>query len=142
RPNMRRIYQLVDRAEKKDKSTVKFSLGEGYDRETIMILSLMPVLSKAYWLDKSFDETTLTPFLSSGPYKIKEIDPGRRVVYERVKDYWAADLFHNRGHFNFDEIIYDYYRDDSVAFESFKSGDLNLRREWNAGLWRSGYDFS
>ncbi len=141
RPNMRRIYKLVSKAEKLDDRTVKFSLGDGYDRETIMILSLMPVLSKAYWTGKDFDKTTLTPFLSSGPYKIASIDPGRKVTYEKVKDYWAADLLPNRGLYNFDKIVYDYYRDDSVAFEAFKTGDLNLRREWDAGLWKSGYEF-
>ncbi|PZQ45788.1 MAG: ABC transporter substrate-binding protein [Micavibrio aeruginosavorus] len=141
RPNMRRIYKLVAKVEKPDVRTIKFTLGEGYDRETVMILSLMPVLSKAYWTDRKFDETTLTPFLSNGAYKIKEVDVGRRVVYERVKDYWAADLLPNKGQYNFDRVIYDYYRDDSVAFESFKSGDLNLRREWDAGLWATGYDF-
>jgi len=141
RPNMRRIYKMVTKVEKPDARTIKFTLGPERDRETVMILTLMPILSKAYWTGKTFDETTLTPFLSNGAYKIKTIEPGRRVIYEKVKDYWAADLMPNRGHFNFDRVIYDYYRDDSVAFESFKSGDLNLRREWDAGLWKSGYDF-
>lgn len=141
RPNMRRTYKLVSRVEKPDVRTITFKLGEGYDRETVMILSLMPVLSKRYWADKNFDETTLTPFVSNGAYKISSVDVGKRVVYERVKDYWAADLMPNRGHFNFERVIFDYYRDDGVAFESFKAGDLNLRREWDAGLWKSGYDF-
>lgn len=141
RPNMRRIYKLVTGVKKPDARTIKFTLSEERDRETIMILALMPVLSKAYWTDKDFNQTTLTPFLSNGAYKIKEIDVGRRIVYERVKDYWAADLLPNKGHYNFDRVIYDYYRDDSIAFQSFKSGDLNFRREWDAGQWASGYDF-
>lgn len=141
RPNMRRIYKLISKVETPDERTIKFTFGEGADRETPMILALMPVLSKAYWSDKKFDETTLTPFLTNGAYKIASIDPGRQIVYERVKDYWAADLMPNRGHFNFDKVIYDFYRDDSIAFEAFKSGDLNLRREWDAGLWEKAYDF-
>ena len=141
RPNARRVYKLVSKVEKPDPASVKFTLGDGYDRETIMILTLMPVLSKSYWTGKTFDATTLTPFLSNGAYKIKSVEPGRRIVYERVKDYWAADLLPNKGHFNFDTVIYDFYRDDSIAFESFKAGELNLRREWDAGLWQSGYDF-
>jgi microcin C transport system substrate-binding protein len=141
RPNARRIYKLVSKTEKIGERGVKFTLGDGYDRETVMILSLMPVLSKAYWTGKNFDETTLTPFLSNGAYKIASVDPGSKITYERVKDYWAADLLPNKGHFNADRVTYDYFRDDSVAFEAFKTGDLNLRREWDAGLWRSGYDF-
>lgn len=141
RPNMRRIYKLVSKVETPDTATIKFTFGEGADRETPMILALMPVLSKAYWSGKKFDETTLTPFLTNGAYKIASIDPGRQIVYERVKDYWAADLMPNRGHFNVDRVVYDFYRDDSIAFEAFKSGDLNLRREWDAGLWEKAYDF-
>lgn len=141
RPNMRRIYKLVSKVEKPDDRTIRFILGEGRDRETVMILALMPVLSKTYWTGKTFDETTLTPFLSNGAYKIISVDPGRQIIYERVKDYWAADLLANKGHHNFDRIVFDYYRDDSVAFESFKSGEFNLRREWDAGLWKSGYTF-
>lgn len=141
RPNMRRIYKLVSKVDMPDARTIKFTLGEGYDRETVMILAMMPVLSKAYWSGKVFDETSLTPFLSNGAYKIATVEAGRRIVYERVRDYWGAGLLPNRGHFNFDKVVYDFYRDDSVAFESFKSGDLNLRREWDAGQWRNGYDF-
>jgi ABC-type oligopeptide transport system substrate-binding subunit len=141
RPNMRRIYRLVKEAKKIDALTVHFAFGEGYDRETAMIVAMMPVLSKKWWSGKTFDAGTLETPLLNGPYKIVEIEPGRRVVYERVKDYWAKDLLTNAGHFNYDRIIYDYYRDDTVAFEAFKAHNIDLRREWDAGKWASGYDF-
>ena len=140
RPNHRRIYKLAT-VEKIDTHTIKFSFGEGYDRETALIFTLMPVLSQKYWNARDFDKTTLEPPLGSGPYKISMAEPGKRIIYERVTDYWARDLLANKGHHNFDQIIYDYYRDDTVAFESFKTGDLNLRREWDAGTWNKAYDF-
>lgn len=138
RPNQRRIYKMAT-ATKINNRTIKFTLGAGHDRETVMIFGLMPVLSKAYWQGKEFDKTTLEPPLGSGPYKIKSVEVGKRITYERVADYWARDLLPNKGHHNFDEIIYDVYRDDTVALESFKKGDLSLRREWNAGNWHSNY---
>ena len=140
RPNMRRIYKLAT-PKLIDERTIRFDFSEGYDRETVMIFSLMPVISKAYWTGKTFDKTTLKAPLGSGPYKIINAEPGKRIVYERVEDYWGKDLLVNKGHHNFDQIIYDYYRDDTVAFESFKTGDLNLRREWDAGNWNNSYDF-
>ncbi len=140
RPNMRRIYRLVDEARIIDQDTAYFSFGEGHDRETVMILAMMPVLSKAWWVDREFDSTLLETPLLNGPYKIAEVDPGRRIVYERVADYWAADLPVNRGQFNFDRVVYDYYRDDTVAFEAFKAGDVDFRREWDAGRWAAGYN--
>lgn len=141
RPNMRAVYRLVDKVEKLDEATVKFTLGENRNRETVMIIAMMPVLSKAYWDGKTFDTTTLDKPVLSGPYKIAEIDPGRRIVYERNKDYWANNLLTSVGHYNFDKVIYEYYRDDTVAFEAFKAGDLSLRRELDAGQWASAYDF-
>lgn len=141
RPNMRRIYKLVNDITVKNERTITFTLGEGYDEETVMIIAMMPVLSKTFWETRSFDSTTLDDLDLNGPYRIKEIDAGRRIVYERVKDYWANDLLANVGHHNFDQIIYDYYRDDTVAFEAFKSGDSDLRREFDAGQWASNYDF-
>ncbi len=140
RPNMRRIYKLATASKVADNG-IEFSFGEGFDRETVMIFALMPILSKDYWKDKTFDKTTLEAPLGSGPYKIAEAEPGKRIVLERVKDYWAKDTLVNKGHHNFDRVIYDYYRDNTVAFESFKKGDLTLRREWDAGNWNSSYDF-
>lgn len=140
RPNMQRVYKLVKSVEKVDGRTVHFALGEGYDRETVMILGLMPVLSKAWWQGRTFDSSTLDIPVASGPYKVAGMDPGRSITYERIPNYWAADLPVNKGHYNFDKIVFDYYRDDTVAFEAFKSGQLDLRREWDANKWAKGYD--
>ncbi len=140
RPNMRRVYRLVEKAEKQG-NAVHFAFGEGYDRETALILALMPVLSKAYWEDKDFDSTTLDDIALNGPYKIKEIDPGRSITYARVQDYWAKDLLPHVGHYNADEITYDYYRDDSVAFEAFASSNQDIRREGDIAKWSQNYDF-
>lgn len=140
RPNMRRIYQLAT-PEILSPHKIKFTFGNGYDRETMMIFAMMPVLSKTYWQDKDFAATTLTPPLGSGPYKIETVDPGRKITLKRVENYWAENHLTNKGHYNFDRIIHKYYRDGTAAFEAFKAGNLNLRREWDSGLWHSGYDF-
>lgn len=142
RPNMRRIYQLIDKVEKLDDGRVKFSFGEGYDRETGMIMAIMPVLSEEYWKDREFDSTTLDVPVSSGPYKIKSFDPGHRIVYERDPDYWAKDSLTNIGHNNFDEIVYEYFRDNSVAFEGFASGEVTFRREGDLRKWHTAYTFA
>jgi ABC-type oligopeptide transport system substrate-binding subunit len=115
RPNMRRVYSLVKSVERRDDLTVHFALGDGYDRETIMILAMMPVLSKAWWSTRTFDATTLEIPNSNGPYKIASIDVPRKIIYERDKNYWAADLLVNKGQYNFDRMVFDYYRDDNVA---------------------------
>ncbi len=140
RPNMRNIYKLVSKAEILEPQSIKFSLGDGYDRETVMILAMMPVLSKVWWQNRNFDETVTENPVLNGPYKIKELETGRYITYERVDDYWAKDLFVNKGHYNFETITYDYYRDDTIALESFKKGDLNMRREWDVTKWETAYE--
>ena len=141
RPNMRNVYRLVDRTEKLGENGIRFTFKDGYDRETALIIAMMPVLSKSWWDGRVFDSTILeTPNLN-GPYTVESIDPGRSITYKRKNDYWAKDLLANKGHYNFDQITYDYYRDDTIAFESFKAGDLNFRREFDVGKWASSYNF-
>ena len=118
RPNMRRIYSLVETAEIINTHTIHFEFGEGYDRETVMILAMMPVLSKAWWDGRTFNASTLDIPLSSGPYKITAIDPGKKITFERDPNYWAKDLPVNVGHFNFDTVSYDYFRDDIAALQA------------------------
>lgn len=140
RPNMRRIYKLIETAEIKSPYEIHFKFGDGYDRETVMILAMMPILSKKWWGDRDFDTTTTDIPLLNGPYKIAELDIGQKITYERVDDYWAKDLFVNKGHYNFDTITYEYFRDDTIALESFNKGELDIRREWDINKWESAYD--
>ncbi len=140
-PVRRRVYGLVDSVTIIDPHTIKFHFGKGYDRESVMILAMMPVLPKHYWEKHDFQKTTLNPPLGSGPYKIKSVDPGRKIVYERVKDYWAKDLPINKGLYNFDTVTYNYYRDDTIALEAFKAGNYNLRREYDIKKWKTAYNY-
>ena len=59
-----------------------------------------------------------------------------------MPDYWGKDLPVNRGQWNFDEISFDYYRDQTVAFESFKAGNLDYHQESSAKNWATAYDFA
>ena len=60
--------------------------------------------------------------MGSGPYRVGEVLPGRRIVYERVTDYWAQDLPTRRGLYNFDHWIVDYYRDTNAKAQAFMAG--------------------
>lgn len=141
KPVTRHIYGLVDKVEVIDAHTVRFVFSPEHDAETALILSMMPVMPKHYWEGRDFSKTTLDAPLGSGPYRIGEVEPGRKIVYERMPDYWAADLPINAGFYNFNTIIYDYYRDDTVALEAFKAGDYDLRRESSGTKWTLSYDF-
>ena len=142
RPNHRLYYNKVRKIERPDARTVRFLFDtEIPDRELPLILGLMPIVSKAYYSSVTFDETTLTPPLGSGPYKIESVDAGRGIVYRRDPDYWGRHLPINRGQNNIDRISYDYYRDDEVMMEAFRAGEYDLRQERSATRWATGYDF-
>lgn len=141
-PVRRRVYGLVNNVKITGPRDIKFTFGPGFDHECVMILAMMPVLPKHYWEKADLTKTTLVPPLGSGPYKIVSVDPGRKVVYERVKDYWAKDLSINVGHYNFDTMTYTYFRDDDISLQAFKSGDYNLRRELDLTKWQTRYDFT
>ena len=134
-PVRRRVYGLVNDVTIIDAHTISFTFGEGYDRESVMILAMLPVLPKHYWEEQDITKTTLQPPLGSGPYQITRVEPGRKITYERVKDWWAKDLPVMRGQHNFDTISYTYFRDDDVAVQSLLSGGYDVRREYDINNW-------
>lgn len=124
-----------------DEHTVHFDLAESESRELPLIIGQLPILPAHFWEGRDFEATTRDALLGSGPYRIAEVDPGRRIVYQRVEDYWGEDLPVNRGRHNIDRLVYDYYRDQTVALEAFKAGNLDMRIESSARNWATAYDF-
>jgi microcin C transport system substrate-binding protein len=139
-PLYRTYYGDVTKVEQEGDRGVRFYFKSTTNRELPQILGEMPVLSKTYWSGRDFSKTTLTPPLGSGPYTIKSLDPGRSITYERVKDYWGANLPVNKGRYNVDTIRYDYYRDATIALEAFKAGQYDVRQENSSKAWATGYD--
>jgi microcin C transport system substrate-binding protein len=73
----------------------------------------------------------------SGAYRVDEADivKGKSVSIRRRNDYWAVKYRRNVGLNNFDEIREIVVRDQKLAFEMFKKGDIddyyvNVSREW------------
>ncbi len=141
RPNHRQYYAKVAKAEAPDPLTVRFDLAGANDRELPLILGLMPILPKHAVDVATFEETTLTGPIGSGPYRITAVKPGASVTLTRNPDYWGRDLPINRGLYNFDEIRLDYFREANGQFEAFKRGLYDFRVEHEPLRWHDGYDF-
>lgn len=144
RPNTRLYYAKVARAFQTGPQSLRFEFLPGpdgaIDREMPLIIGLMPILNKAWWRDRDLTRTFLDEApAGSGPYRVRTVDAGRRIVYARVADYWGRDLPVRRGLYNIDEITYDVHRDDRMALEAFLAGDVDLRREIDPGQWVDGY---
>lgn len=120
--------------------SVTFHFHHGNNRELPMVLGQLPVLPEHFWAERDFTRNGLEPPLGSGPYRIGQVRPGRSVSFERVRDYWAAELPVRKGFYNFDRVVVDYYRDTGVALEAFKAGQLDFNLEFSAKNWATGYD--
>ena len=141
RPNHRQYYSKVAKAEAIDPLTVRFDFGTAGDRELPLILGLMPVLPKHAVDVATFEDTTMTAPIGSGPYRVSAVKPGASVTLTRNPDYWGRDLPVNRGLWNFDEIRLDFYREANGHFEAFKRGLYDFRVETEPLRWHDGYDF-
>lgn len=139
-PRWKFYYRDVKSVDVLDRQRVRFVCANKSNREFPLIVGQMPVLPKHFWEKHDFTATSLDAPLGSGPYRVKSVQPGRGVEYERVADYWGKDLPLNRGRYNFGRIEYDYYRDDTVALEALKAGEYDLRVESSAKNWATAYD--
>ena len=124
-----------------DDATVIVRFAKNRARDVPLFVAGLPVFSAAYYAAHPFDESTLEPPLGGGPYKVGRFEPGRYIEYERVKNWWGADLPVSRGQNNFDLVRYEYYRDREVAFEGFTAKNYLFREEFTSRTWATRYDF-
>jgi microcin C transport system substrate-binding protein len=147
-PFYRSYYSHVVKAEKAGDRDVKFTFDGPGNRELPDIVGELMVLPKHWWEGTGSDgktrdisQTTLEKPLGSGPYRVKEFVAGRTLLLERVKDYWGQSLPTQIGTNNFDELRYEYFRDNQVALEAFKADQVDLIAENSAKQWATQYDF-
>ena len=147
-PGQAFYYRHVVKAEQTGEREIIFTFDGPGNRELPQIVGQLNVMPKHWWTGtdangKPRDITggTLEPPLGGGAYKIKTVVPGRTIAYERVPDYWGKDLPVNIGRDNFEEIRWEYYRDDTVELEAFKGDQYDFRIETSAKNWATGYDF-
>jgi microcin C transport system substrate-binding protein len=141
-------YHQVVKAEKTGARDITFTFDGPGNRTLPQSIGQLTVFPKAWWEGSDKDgkardigSTTLEPPLGSGPYRIREFQPGRSIVYERAPDYWGSALNVNIGSYNFDELRFDYFRDATIAIEAFKAGAVDWRTENSAKNWAMAYDF-
>jgi microcin C transport system substrate-binding protein len=141
-------YRHVIKAEKTGEHDVKFTFDAPGNRELPTIVGELTVLPKHWWegtdaqgRKRDVGATTLEPPLGSGPYRIKEFVAGRSIKLERVKDYWGANVPSQIGTNNFDELRFEFFRDNLVALEAFKADQADWIAENSAKQWATAYDF-
>ena len=140
-PQYRTNLQEVARVDILNRHRIRFVFKRAGNPLLILRLGELPVLAQHYWKNRDFRATSFEVPLGSGPYRISQVEPGRRLVFERVKDWWGEKLPVNRGKYNFDRVEVEFYRDSNVAFEAFKAGEFDFYIEHQAKNWANGYRF-
>ncbi|PZQ80795.1 MAG: hypothetical protein DI549_16270 [Ancylobacter novellus] len=147
-PRQAYYYSHVKSAAVTGEREVTFTFDQTGNRELPQILGQLRVMPKHWWTGtdangkpRDISQTTLEIPLGSGPYKVKQVVPGRTISFERVPDYWGRDLPVNVGTNNFAEQRYEYFRDSTVELEAFKGDQYDFRIETSAKDWATAYNF-
>jgi microcin C transport system substrate-binding protein len=133
-PQFRVYYGDIESAEVIDRLTVRFHFNNR-NRELHMIVGEIPIFSREWIGEEPFDAVDDVPPISSGPYLIDSYERGRYIRYRRNPDYWAKDLPVRRGMYNFDSVVYKYYKDSTIALEAFKAGEFDYFFENYSKRW-------
>ncbi|OWV95981.1 bicyclomycin resistance protein [Rhizobium sp. R72] len=132
----------VEKMEKVGDHGVRFTFNDKADREFPLILAgSTPILPKHAIDPETFDRSSLTPPVGSGPYKIKSLKPGESITFERDPNYWGKDIPAKVGLDNYDQISVQYFLQDTTLFEAFKKGDIDIYPDGSPVHWTSAYNF-
>lgn len=141
RPIYKSWIGVIDRMEIVGEHGVRLTFNEKADRESPLLLAMLPILPRAATDAENFDKSSLKPLIGSGPYVVDSVRPGELLILKRNRDYWAKDIPSKRGFDNYDEIRVNYFRDGNTMFEAFKKGLLDVYLETDPLRWKTGYDF-
>jgi peptide/nickel transport system substrate-binding protein len=142
RPPFARRLDPVSKMEKVGEHGVRFTFNEKANREFPLILaSGTPILPKHAIDQATFDQTTLKFPVGSGPYTVKAVSPGERIVYQRDPGYWGKDVPAKVGFDNYDQISVEYFLQENTMFEAFKKGAVDIYLDGSPTHWSRAYDF-
>lgn len=137
-PQFKSIFADVKQCVVLDERTVRFDF-KALNRELPLIVGGVPVFSRKWGANTSFDKIQLEPPITTGPYLIDRFDVGRSISYKRDPNYWGNDVPARRGMFNFGRIVYRFYKDDVARLEAFKAGEFDVVVEYSAKNWARAY---
>jgi microcin C transport system substrate-binding protein len=140
-PIITQLLRDMKNADAADDHTLIVNFAPKRGRDVPLFVAGLPIFSRAYYAKQPFDQSTLEVPLGSGPYKVGRVQVGHTIEFERLKDWWGADLPVTRGQNNFDTVRFEYYRDREVAFEGFTAGNYQFREEFTSRTWATRYNF-
>jgi microcin C transport system substrate-binding protein len=140
-PIITQLLRDLTGAKANDDAAVTVTFAPKRARDVPLFVAGLPIFSRGYYSAKPFDASTLDAPLGSGAYKVGRFEVGRYIEYERVRNWWGADLPVSRGQNNFDMVRFEYYRDREIGFEGFTAENYLFREEFTSRTWKTRYDF-
>jgi microcin C transport system substrate-binding protein len=137
-PQFKILFADVKQCVVVDERTVRFDF-KSLNRELPLIVGGVPVFSRKWGANTSFDKIQLEAPIASGPYLIDRYDVGRSISYKRDPNYWGDAVPARRGMYNFGRIVYRFYKDDVARLEAFKAGEFDVVVEYSAKNWARSY---
>ncbi len=122
-----------------DKENIRFDFSKANAKLPMLLSSYLAVFPKHWVGEQNFEDTATKIPVGSGPYILESYDIGKKLKFKRNPDYWAKDLGIRKGMYNFDEVVYKYFRDSTIALEALKAGEYDFRHEYNSKMWARDY---
>ena len=122
--HMRPYYENIEKAEIIDPHTVRFTAKEKYfgNLEQLATLEILP---KHIYSDVEKSKKMNKTIMGSGPYKLESYDQGQNIILSRNKDWWGNKVEHFRGKYNFERLRLRFIKEENIAIEMLKKGDLD-----------------
>lgn len=78
--------------------------------------------------------------VTAGPYVATLAETGKRVVFEKVKNWWGENKGYFKGMYNVDRIVIRVIPEERV-FDYFKNGEVDFYLVTTAKIWAEKMDF-
>ncbi|WP_167882094.1 extracellular solute-binding protein [Leptospira semungkisensis] len=93
------------------------------------------ILPEHHFKNKDFNKENFEFPVTSGPYELQSAKKGRYIKMKRRADYWMRAYPFYKGTDNFDTLLFKVFSDESLAFQAFKKGDIDLFPVYKAYTW-------
>ncbi len=122
--HLRTYYEGFEKVEALDLLTVRFTAKERYFRN-FESLALLSVLPEHLYKDPKVAPASPHELIGSGPYQVQSYEPGKGIVLKKDSNWWGANDPRYTGRLNFEQIRFRFVRDENLALEMLKKGELD-----------------
>lgn len=122
--HLRPYYEKIEKVEVLDPYKVKVVFKEFYFLNFAQIAT-MSLIPKHLYSDVEASKKMTKTIVSCGPYKLDKLERGQRLVLKRNPDWYGFKTSVWKDYFKFDTITMKFVKEDAVAIEMLRKGDLD-----------------